>query len=173
MDMRAEDTADARWLTHAELAAARGISTASAIKLALRHRWRKQRDNRGTVRCLVPIEFIGPQASIGADAGAVSRAEPRADLSAAIATLQAALTLLGDQLSHERTRADAAVAERDDLHAKLADGRAEIAALREQLEHAQGEAAAAQETVGELRRVEAAQRGRGLVARLRAAWRGE
>ena len=64
MDMGADDGADGQWLTHAEIAAIRGISTASAIKLALRHRWRKQKDNRGTLRCLVPMDFIGLQPSV-------------------------------------------------------------------------------------------------------------
>jgi hypothetical protein len=61
MDAGVDETVDGRWMTHAELAQARGISTASAIKLALRHRWRKQKDNRGTLRCLVPMEFTNPK----------------------------------------------------------------------------------------------------------------
>jgi hypothetical protein len=48
MDVRADDANYGRWMTHAELATSSGISTASAIKLALRHHWRKQKDNRGT-----------------------------------------------------------------------------------------------------------------------------
>ena len=88
MDMRADEAVDearARWLTHAELAALRCISTASAIKLALRHRWRKQKDNRGTLRCLVPPEW-----ATGKDKGA----DDGADTSAAINALQAAMDTL-------------------------------------------------------------------------------
>jgi hypothetical protein len=40
------DTDDGRWMTFAELAAARGISKASAIKLVRRHGWRRQHDRR-------------------------------------------------------------------------------------------------------------------------------
>ena len=55
MDMGADDAADGQWLTHSEIAAIRGISTASAIKLALRNSTRStagladpaRRDPRG------------------------------------------------------------------------------------------------------------------------------
>ena len=39
----------ARSMTFAELAAARGISRATAITLVRRHGWRRQRDNQGHV----------------------------------------------------------------------------------------------------------------------------
>jgi hypothetical protein len=194
MDMGADDAGDGQWLTHAEIAVARGISTASAIKLALRHRWRKQKDNRGTLRCLVPADFIGPQPSLRADTRAVSRAdaaETGADLSAVIATLQTAVTLLGDQLAHERTRADIAQSELDDLRTKLADAQAELAAAQDQVEaarartvaeleaatqaaqQANARAQAAADRAEALRQAEAERRARGRWARLRAAWRGE
>jgi hypothetical protein len=52
-----DSTADARWMTFAELAKVRGISKASAIKLIRRHGWRRQRDNQGHVRALVPLPW--------------------------------------------------------------------------------------------------------------------
>ncbi len=86
MDMRADNGADAepgsRWITHRQLAEIRGISTASAIKLALRHGWRKQKDNRGTVRCLVPPEWISPKRDIQAITSADERADVGADTGA-------------------------------------------------------------------------------------------
>jgi hypothetical protein len=197
MEMGADDAADGRWMTHAELAATRGISTASAIKLALRNGWRKQRDNRGTLRCLVPAAFIGltqgGRADTRADARMVSRADDGADLSAAIITLRDAVTMLGDQLSHERMRADTAQAERDDLRARLADAQAALAAaqadveqvergreaaetrtdeLRRELEASQIAQGEAEADAAELRQAEDARKGRGRLARLRAAWRG-
>jgi hypothetical protein len=93
MDMRADDGADAepgsRWLTHRQLAEIRGISTASAIKLALRHGWRKQKDNRGTVRCLVPPEWTNPK-DTAAIASVDERADVGADKSFEISSLQSA-----------------------------------------------------------------------------------
>ena len=53
-DSTADDAADGQWMSYGELAAIRGIDRTSALKLALRHHWRKQRDNRGVVRVLVP-----------------------------------------------------------------------------------------------------------------------
>jgi hypothetical protein len=45
-----------RWMTYPELAAARGISRASAARLVRRRKWRRQTDNQGAVRILVPAE---------------------------------------------------------------------------------------------------------------------
>jgi hypothetical protein len=58
-DDRTDDQADARWMTFAELAAARGISKLSAAALVRRHGWRRQTDNRGRVMALVPRD--GPE----------------------------------------------------------------------------------------------------------------
>jgi hypothetical protein len=176
MDAGVDETADGRWMTHAELAQARGISTASAIKLALRHRWRKQKDNRGTLRCLVPTEFTNPSR----DTRAVTTADGGVDASAAIAALQAAVTMLGDQLTHERTRADTAQTRLDDLQAKLVDTQVELAAAMEVADRSSAELEAAQIALGEaeadvaeLRQAEDARKGRGRWRRIRDAWRGE
>ncbi len=48
-------------MTFAELADARGISKSSAIKLVHRHGWRRQRDDQGHVRALVPLPRSQPQ----------------------------------------------------------------------------------------------------------------
>jgi hypothetical protein len=51
------DNDEARWMSFVELAIARNISKASAIKLIRRHGWRRQRDNKGHVRALVPLPW--------------------------------------------------------------------------------------------------------------------
>ena len=54
-----EDIEDGQWLTLAELATARHTSTDSATRLVRRHeQWRRQRDNQGCVRVLVPTEAL-------------------------------------------------------------------------------------------------------------------
>src|SRR4051794_18662442 len=60
MDSRPDSDDEARWMTYAEIAAARGISRASAERLVNRQkgRWRRQADNKGTVRFLVPLTVI-------------------------------------------------------------------------------------------------------------------
>ena len=42
-------------MTYAELGSTRGITKESALKLALRRKWRKQDDNHGHVRVYVPL----------------------------------------------------------------------------------------------------------------------
>jgi chromosome segregation ATPase len=51
---------DGRWLTFGEFAAARGISRESAIRTIRRKRWRRQKDNHGTVRALIPADWQSP-----------------------------------------------------------------------------------------------------------------
>jgi hypothetical protein len=48
----------ARRMTYAELAQARGISLASARRLARRHRWARQAGNDGVVRVTVPLPAL-------------------------------------------------------------------------------------------------------------------
>jgi len=45
---------DVRWMTYAELGHVRGISTASATRLAFRRKWQRQAGNDGTARVAVP-----------------------------------------------------------------------------------------------------------------------
>ena len=201
MDVRADDANDGRWMTHAELAASRRISTASAIKLALRHHWRKQKDNRGTVRCLVPPEWSTPKRDKGADARADVGADARADISGVVSAFEAAIGSLTARAEHAESRADTAERGRDGeraradalrdrvdaiqaetaaLQAQLAKAEAEgdaltieTAELTAQVRAAKAEAREAQDVAEELRQAEAARRGRGRLARLRAAWWGE
>lgn len=46
---------DSRWLTYRQLAEQRGISPASAKRLAMRKRWRRQAGNDGIARVAVPM----------------------------------------------------------------------------------------------------------------------
>jgi hypothetical protein len=50
-----------RWVSFAELAEARGIDKASAIRLVRRRHWHRQRDNQGYVRALVPETWLSGQ----------------------------------------------------------------------------------------------------------------
>ena len=157
-DGGADTGADGRWMTHAELAAARGIDRTSAVKLALRNKWRKQKDNHGVVRALVPLDQASRK-----DKGAAPGADTGADISRAISALEGALaalekradaetTALRGQLEAADRRAAQAEAERDRLlagHNRLA---LEVEALQQ---------------------ADKARRAAGRVARIRAAWRRE
>jgi hypothetical protein len=202
MDERADNGADAepgsRWLTHRQLAEIRGISTASAIKLALRHGWRKQKDNRGMVRCLVPPEWINPKGDRQTDTSADERADIGADKSSEISFLRgayetaleankaqidalggqiealkgeiAAKTALIEGLEAQRHGFFAAEARASQAEEAVAGERARADALRDQLEAAQEELRQAIQT---LQKADDARKARGRWARLRAAWRGE
>jgi hypothetical protein len=62
-DTSADTSYDGRWLTYQELANIRHISKTSAIRLVMRHRWRRQRDNQGGVRILVPSDMLASDRS--------------------------------------------------------------------------------------------------------------
>ena len=107
------------------------------------------------------------------------------DVTRAVTALEVAVTALREQLERAEGRADRAetaatvLRQRfEDLTAKLADAQAELAAAMDQTGDAQRELEAVQIALGEaeadaaeLRQAEDARRARGLVARLRAAWR--
>jgi hypothetical protein len=63
-DYRDDVGDDVRWLSYGELGQARGISTASAIRLVFRRKWRRQDGNDGTVRVAVPVEEANPQREV-------------------------------------------------------------------------------------------------------------
>src|SRR5271169_3656831 len=64
-----------RWMTYDELAASRGIDRLSAVKLALRHGWRKQRDKYRVARVCVPSEWAIPRPVEGPGEEADTRAD--------------------------------------------------------------------------------------------------
>src|ERR1700733_4154510 len=110
------------------------------------------------------MEFTNPKQ----DTGAVTTADGGVDAPAAVAALQAAVTMLGDQRSHERTRADVAQGRLDDLQSKLVDTQAELAAAMGVADRATAELDAVQMALSEaeadaaeLRQAEAARKARG------------
>jgi hypothetical protein len=159
---------DARWMTFRELAEARGISKTSAASLVRRHGWRRQRDNEGHVRALVPLTWAsrepGHQSHNEPDNQTAGQADTT-PLAATIASLtsafEAALTVLREQLQGAEQGREA---ERTQTH----ELRAQVAALQVQLVEAQ----AAQDAAEQLRRVDDARRAQGRWARTWAAWRG-
>jgi hypothetical protein len=47
MDRAMDAGVDGRWMSYAELAEIRRIDKTSALKLAFRHKWTRQKNNRG------------------------------------------------------------------------------------------------------------------------------
>lgn len=103
---------DIRWMSYAELAAARGISTASAIRLARRRKWLRQMGNDGTARVAIPDgEDRPPGESRGDDRADIT--EAITGMAAAIAALTAARDEARSDAMRERERADALQARLD------------------------------------------------------------
>lgn len=165
----------ARWMTYSALGKARGISRASAERLARRNKWQRQGGNDGFARVLVPVEFL----IVGGDAPTVVQAR-RTD---ALAVLRVAVETLREQLAagdvragkltadladaradvhRAEARANAADADRDRLAAMLVQAEAKVKAAASALQAADAAAAA------EVR----ARAARPLLARLRQAWGG-
>jgi hypothetical protein len=188
------DTDDIRWLTYAELGQARGISTASATRLAFRRKWRRQVGNDGTARVAVPLAETQTRQDKAPDDRNDARNDDRGDISHVVMVLEASVASLSDRASAAEKRAD-----RAEIRAESAEARANQAeqALSEErkradqlelaqdrletkLDEAEARAdradAAAQEAgqaADELRRANEARAGQGRWARLRQAWRGE
>lgn len=185
---RSMDQDDGRWLTYPELAAVRGIDKPSAIRLATRKKWRRQRDNRRVVRVLVPPEWLSrryqsmdpPMEQPDRD---MDLSSDRTDFAAALAAVEAAhageIAALHGQIAGLKDRAERAEGAIADAEADVRELRAHATALQVELaerqaalDRTQAEARAAQGRAEALSKADAARKARGLLARLRAAWLG-
>src|ERR1700722_18644029 len=110
---KGSNDSDGMWLTYAELAQIRRIDRHSAVKLVTRHRWRRQKDNRGVLRILVPLEWSAQRdkdrgIDTVTDKGIDEGTDMGTDMSRAIITLQAAVTSLTERADAAEKRADRA-----------------------------------------------------------------
>jgi hypothetical protein len=197
-DYRDDVGDDVRWLSYSELGQVRGISTASAIRLVFRRKWRRQDGNDGTVRVAVPVDEASPQREVadndgdgvGRDIGQVvglletatamlrERGEEADVMVAALhATAEEALARAEAETATEREARRQAEGARADAEAQLSEIRegfererreAEARRVTEQAARENAEAEAAR-----LRQENQARRDLGLLARLRAALRRE
>jgi hypothetical protein len=181
-----DDDAAFRWMTYAELGQSRGISTASATRLAFRRKWRRQVGNDKIARVAVPAGEDKPASDVTRDdrddirggvrgdilhllsalEGAISIAGERKQADAAtIVALREQLTGTADERDRERVRADRA-------DQALAGERLRADGLRDRLEATNAELRAAQEATEALRQAEHARKARGRLRRAWDGWRG-
>jgi hypothetical protein len=177
---RSVDQDDGRWLTYPELAAVRGIDKPSAIRLATRKKWRRQRDNRRVVRVLVPPEWLSPryQSMERSSDDDMDQSSDRTDFAAALAAVEAAhadeVAALHGQIAGLKTMADRTLAELADANTRADQERERVTDLQRELDVVRATAEEAQDDAEELRRARyEARKARGLLARLRVAQRGE
>jgi len=163
----ADEGADSRWMSYAELAEARRISNASAIRLVVRRGWRRQADNQGTMRALVPLKWSEPAPS-----------QAMAALEASVAALRERAELAERALQTERQRAERAeVARRAELSRgnflrdRIDALRADLAEAAYAVEMARYEAQQAAEAAEASRQADARWRALGRLGRVRDAWR--
>ena len=179
-------TEDARWLSYTELAAERGISRASAIRMVRRQRWRRQTGNDGEARVLVPATALPGDRPEGSDTGQTPGHALDGDtghqglMAGALVALEDAVSALRDQLTIANARADrldvVIEVERGrviTVESKLAASEAALAQTIHDLDAARAAAREARERADALAKAEEARKGRGRWFRLRAAWRGE
>ena len=158
---------DDRWMSYRELGLSRGISRASAARLAHRHRWHKRTDNDGTVRVLVPHGLDAPADRHPADVHK-GRDADIPGMSRAISALETAIAALRERAEAAEQGRDGAIARADRADARADELRTRLEALQAQLATAQ----AATQRLQELEAADAARKAAGLLARLRAAVRG-
>jgi hypothetical protein len=130
-----------RWLSYDELAEARGIDRASAIRMVRRKRWPKQESNDGTTRVAVPASALSVTGH-----PATNQAPPDdkihdlpGDNNQIIKALEAELAGVREALSRERDRADRLQAERDTERERADQAAAEREAARIEAAFAKGE----------------------------------
>ena len=197
-DYRDDVGDDVKWLSYGELGQVRGISTASAIRLVFRRKWRRQDGNDGTVRVAVPVDEAKPQKEVvDNEADGVGR-----DIGQVVGLLETAATMLRERgeaadgmLAALHANADEALARAEAAtvterevrrQAEIArmDAEARLAQFREDLERFSQEAEArftaeqiarekAEAETAQLRQENQGRLERGLLARLRAALRRE
>jgi hypothetical protein len=136
------DACDGHWWTYAQLAQARQIGKRAAVRLAQRHRLRRQPGNDGQTRVWVPTDMASssphrptPPAS---DADDTSPDVAPPFHAQALSALEAALADAGRRADEAGKRADDALALADSTMARLADaesraGKAEAALAGERV----------------------------------------
>lgn len=197
---RPADMADGLWMTKAELAALRRISSGSANRLIRGQRWARQRGNDGRTRVLVPKPWVeacadsertsamrgfkpNPESSTEHDRLAATLVALQAEVGQLRAEVAAAQLARGqaesarDQERHGREIAERAA---EDTRQRADEALQAAQALQKAKGSRPAEDRAAQvtteATAAQLRRLTeamAARRSLSRWARLRAAWRGE
>lgn len=163
---------DGTWMTYADLATLRGINHASAFKLALRRRWRRQKNNTGQMTVFVPSAWSDTSQDNAHDVS--HQAEAFEAALAAVREAHAGETAtLREQLAAANGRVDRAEAGREAERERADTLRDRLAAAEAAAEQARAQVEAARERADAAELAEAARRSAGVLARLRAAWRGE
>jgi hypothetical protein len=111
-----------RWISYTELAEIRGTDKTSALKLALRKKWPRRKDNHGTMHVCVPPEWLGAWGNHRLPDNMPSSVLSGVDISRSISTLEMALASADKRADQAEKRAD-----RAEIRAEQAEARADQA----------------------------------------------
>lgn len=164
-DITRDDASDITWMTYAELGEARGISTASAKRLAIRRHWRRHRGNDGTARVAVPVTEITLREAKPGDA----TGDDTRDVTGVIATLRDAFATALGARDGEIAALKSVI---DAKEGQLAAYRGQIDGMRDRLDAAERDAQKTRHELEELRQADEARRAGGRLQRAWRAWRG-
>jgi hypothetical protein len=131
---------DRRSMTYTEIAAARGISPASAVRLVRRKHWQKQAGNDGTIRVLVPDAEATPasERTPGGQPGGRPGGQPGRQpggqalqdiLPAILGAIREVVRPLSEQIEAANRRADRERERADQAERRLAEKEATITEL--------------------------------------------
>lgn len=120
------DPGDTRSLTYAEIGKARGISAASAKRLALRHSWRKVAGNDGLARVSVPVTWLetSPETPL-----AISPVTPKANVTGDVSPVTVPVAWLIEARADAARKEGEAAAAQAELERLAAAHRAELERL--------------------------------------------
>jgi hypothetical protein len=121
-----------RWISYAELAEIRGTDKTSALKLALRKKWPRRKDNHGTMQVCVPPDWMGSWGGRRSDSTPhdTPLSMPNGvDISRAINTLEFALAAADKRADQAEKRADRAEIQAE--QAEIRENQAQQAIERE------------------------------------------
>ena len=156
-----------RWISYTELAEIRGTDKTSALKLALRKKWPRRKDNHGTMHVCVPPEWLGswgnrrPPDNTPQD---MPSSTPNGmDISRSISTLEMALASADKRADQAEKRAD-----RAEIRAEQAEARADQAQQAVEMERNRADRAEAGREAAQARADRAEQAADGLRDRLDA-----
>jgi hypothetical protein len=185
-----DDRGDGAWMTYKQLAEVRHISPRAAVRMTQRHRLRRQPGNDGQVLVWVPHDMAEPsqrqsqrddRGDDARDTGLLAAFEDavaglRGQLDATNARAdraEAALTEANRRAASALSLAEGTLAQLADTNARADRAEGRVAAIQTGLDVARTEARAARERAEAAEREIDARKARGLLARLRAAVRGE
>jgi hypothetical protein len=142
------DEAETRWVTYSELGRARGISRASAERLARKKRWPRMKDNMGLARVAVPLAWLTADEAtppVSPHDRPPEGPQGNAVFQDVIRAFEGSLGTLRDALDRANERADAAEQGREVLREQIATLRADLSEAQDAADRHHAEAQAAQE----------------------------